>query len=119
MERMGLYLKSEEPNKSCLLALRDIIVSQDEAITETVKYGMPCFCYHKKMFCYLWVDKKTQCPYILFVEGSHLSHPSLTSEGRARMKVLHIDPNKDLPIDLIVLLLNQALDLYRKRIIPL
>ncbi len=119
MDKTGFYLKSEEPNKSCLLALRDIIKGLDEAITETVKYGMPCFCYKKKMFCCLWVDKKTQYPYILFVEGSHLSHPNLKSEGRARMKVLHIDPNKDMPIELIVLLLNQALDLYRNGVIAI
>ena len=119
MNKLGFYLRAEEPNKSCLLTLRDMILSQDEGITETVKYGMPCFCYRGKMFCYLWVDKKTQSPYILFVEGNRLDHPSLKSEGRARMKVLHIDPDKDMPIELIVLLLNQALDLYRNGIISI
>jgi hypothetical protein len=42
------YLKKEEPNKSCLLALRTIILEQDTDITETQKWGMPCFCYKKK-----------------------------------------------------------------------
>jgi len=23
-----------------------------------------CFCYKKKMFCYLWTDKKTDEPYL-------------------------------------------------------
>lgn len=119
MQKSGFYLRSEEPNKSCLLALRDIILGQDEEITETVKYGMPCFCYRQKMFCYLWVDKKSKRPYILFVEGKRLNHPELKSEGRARMKVLHIDPEIDMPIELIVLLLNNALDLYRKGIISI
>ena len=76
------YLNKEEPNKSCLLALRNIILSQDENITETTKYGMPCFCYKKKMFCYLWIDKKTTEPYILFVEGKHLNHPKLETGNR-------------------------------------
>lgn len=31
------YLDKEEPNKSCLLALRNIILEQDSNITETQK----------------------------------------------------------------------------------
>jgi len=71
------YLNKEEPNKSCLLTLRNIILKQDTNITETQKWGMPCFCYKKKIFCYLWTDKKTDEPYILLVEGKHLDHPKL------------------------------------------
>ena len=107
------YLNKAEPIKSCLLALRDIILSQDEAVTETVKYGMPCFCYQNKMFCYLWTDKKTNYPYILMVEGKHLDHPQLAAGTRKRMKVLNINPNKDLPIKTIKLILNAALQLLR------
>ena len=108
------YSGKEEPNKSCLLALRSIILAQDTDVTETQKWGMPCFCYEKKMFCYLWTDKKTDKPYILFVEGKHLDHPKLEMGKRSRMKIFRINPNKDLPIKTIELLLNNALDLYRK-----
>lgn len=107
------YLNKEEPNKSCLLALRSIILRQDENITETQKWGMPCFCYKKKMFCYLWTDKKTDEPYILMVEGKYLDHPELESGQRSRMKIFRINPNADLPLATIELILNQALDLYR------
>ena len=113
------YLNKAEPNKSCLLALRAIILKQDPNITETIKYGMPCFCYKKKMFCYLWTDKKTEEPYILIVEGKHLEHPELEAEGRSRMKILRVDPNKDLPIKTLECLLQKTLDLYRKGIIKL
>ena len=65
------------------------------------------------MFCYLWTDKKTNEPYILFVEGKHLKHPALEQGNRSRMKIFIINPNKDIPIDTIKLLLNEALDLYR------
>ena len=106
------YLDQDEPNKSCLLALRKIILERDEAISETRKYGMPCFCYYKKMFCYLWTDKKTREPYILFVEGKHLEHPALEQGNRSRMKIYRIDPNRDLPLSTIELLLKQALKLY-------
>lgn len=115
----GFYLNKEEPNKSCLLALRTIILRQDPEVTETKKYGMPCFCYKKKMFCYLWVDKKTQEPYILFVEGNQLNHPKLETGSRARMKIFKVNPIEDLPITDIEGLLNQALDLYRKGIITI
>jgi hypothetical protein len=111
------YLTEEEPNKSCLLALRSIILSQDTNVTETLKYGMPCFCYKKKMFCYLWTNKKTQEPYILMVEGKFLNHPALEIGGRSRMKIFKVDPNIDLPVESILSILNTALDLYRKGII--
>lgn len=113
------YLSKQEPNKSCLLALRSIILEQDTNITETQKYGMPCFCYKKKMFCYLWTDKKTGEPYILMVEGKHLDHPQLEEGGRSRMKIFRVDPNKDLPIKTIKRILKTALDLYRKGVIKI
>ncbi|MEQ9378198.1 MAG: DUF1801 domain-containing protein [Imperialibacter sp.] len=107
------YLNKEEPNKSCLLALRSIILAQDTNVTETQKWGMPCFCFRKKMFCYLWTDKKTEEPYILFVEGKHLDHPKLEAGERSRMKIFRVNPNEDLPVETIEELLNSALDLYR------
>lgn len=111
------YLDKEEPNKGCLISLRNIILQQDENITETIKYGMPCFCYKNKMFCYLWVDKKTEEPYILFVEGQKINNPKLEKGNRSRMKILRINPNKDIPIKTVTQLLNTALDLYRKGVI--
>ena len=113
------YLNKEEPNKSCLFALRDIILNQDTNITETQKWGMPCFCYKKKMFCYLWIDKRTDEPYILMVEGKYLDHPELEEGNRTRMKIFRINPNKDLPIKTIESILQKALDLYRTGIIKL
>ena len=102
------YLNQEEPQKSCLLTLRDIILKQDKDISETVKYGMPCFCYKKKMFCYLWTDSKTKEPYILFVEGKLLKHPKLETGNRSRMTIPRINPTADLPVILIESLLNAA-----------
>ena len=113
------YLNKEEPNKSCLLALRSIILDQDTDITETQKYGMPCFCYKKKMFCYLWTDKKTDKPYVLMVEGNHMHSPELEQGDRTRMKIFRVDPNKDLPINTLEDILQTALDLYRTGVIKL
>src|SRR5690606_10198404 len=97
----------------CLLALRSIILAQDNQITETQKYGMPCFCFKRKAFCYLWTDKKSEEPYLLMVEGKFLDHPALEAGRRSRMKILRINPNKDLPMKMIVDILEKALDLYR------
>jgi hypothetical protein len=113
------YLNKEEPVKSCLLALRSIILEHDTNITETQKYGMPCFCYKKKMFCYLWIDKKTDEPYILMVEGKHLSHPKLEAGKRSRMKIFRLNPGSDLPVKMIENILKMALDLYKTGIVKL
>ncbi|MEO7988701.1 MAG: DUF1801 domain-containing protein [Chryseolinea sp.] len=118
-ETDNFYLNKAEPNKSCLLALRAMILKQDPNVTETRKYGMPCFCYKKKMFCYLWTDKKTDEPYILMVEGKYLDHPKLEEGNRSRMKVFRINPNKDLPVKTIENILQKALDLYRTGIIKI
>lgn len=106
------FLKQTEPNRSCLLALRDIILSNDKSITPAWKYGIPMFCYRDKMFCYLWVHKKYKQPYIGVVEGKRIEHPSLLQEKRTRMKIMLIDPNKDIPIKTINSILNQAMKFY-------
>lgn len=113
------YFEKPEPQKSCLLAMRDIVLAKDAEVSETVKYGMPCFCYKEKMFCYLWMDKKTLEPYFLMVEGKHLNHPNLETGKRARMKIFRVNPNADLPITDINAILDQALDLYRNGTIKL
>lgn len=71
------------------------------------------------MFCYLWIDKKTEEPYILMVEGKYLDHPELEEGNRSRMKIFRVNPNKDLPIRTIEGILQKALNLYRTDIIKL
>ena len=111
------YFNQEEPQQGCLLALRNIILKQDELVSESLKWGMPCFSYKNKMFCFLWIDKKTQEPYLLMVEGKRLNHPDLEKGTRERMKIFRVNPEEDLPLETIQLILNQALDLYRNGII--
>ena len=53
----SLYLNKKEPNKSCLLILRDILLNHDSDISETLKYGVLCFCYNGKMLFFLWAEK--------------------------------------------------------------
>ncbi|MBK8982105.1 MAG: DUF1801 domain-containing protein [Ignavibacteria bacterium] len=112
-------LSKEEPNRTCLLKLRSIILEQETNITETKKYGMPCFCYKKNIFCYLWTDKKTNEPYILLTEGKYLDHPELEAGDRSRMKIFRVNPHKDLPLKTIENILQSSLDLYRTGIVEL
>lgn len=115
MEKMDhFYLDSEEPIKSCLLALREIILRQNPEISATWKYGMPFFCFRGKMFCYLWIHKKLGQPYLGIVEGKHFDQPFLIQEKRSRMKIMLFDPEEDLPLETIESILQQALKLYQK-----
>jgi hypothetical protein len=108
----NFFLSKEEPVKSCLLALRQIILNY-AGMTETWKYGMPVYCYQGKMFCYLWVHKKYHQPYLAIVEGKKLDHPLLIIEKRARMKIMLFDPEKDIPLKNVKLILKMALKLYQ------
>lgn len=89
------------------------MLRSDPAVEETVKYGMPCFVYKGKVFCYLWFDKKTNEPYFLMVEGKLLNHPQLETGYRVRMKILRLEASKDLPIETINRVLQESLDFYR------
>lgn len=89
----NFYLQKEEPLKGCLIALQKIILAQDNEIKNVWKYRMPFFCYKGKMFCYLWVHKKHNKPYLGIVEGNRIEHPKLIIEKRSRMKIMLFDPN--------------------------
>lgn len=113
----NFYLQKDEPIRGCLLALREIILKQDAAITATLKYGMPFFCYQGKMFCYLWVHKKLLKPYIGIVEGHRFDHPSLIIEKRSRMKIILFNADEDLPVETISDILKQCIELYKTGVI--
>jgi hypothetical protein len=107
------FLQKDEPVKSCLQFLRDFILNYDNNITEDWKYGMPFYCYKGKMFCYLWVHKKTHNPYIGIVEGRKIDHPLLVIEKRARMKIMQLDAGQDVPVDIINEIMGMAINLYQ------
>ncbi len=108
------FLQKEEPVKSCLQFLRELILKHNGGFTEAWKYGMPFYCLNGKMVCYLWVHKKYHQPYIGIVEGKSIKHPDLLQEKSARMKILLIDANKDIPVKKINGILKEVLALYKK-----
>ena len=109
------YFRQTEPNQSCLLALRASILQLDDQITESLKWGTPCFSYRNRMFCFLALTKAPQLPYLLMVEGHLLPHSQLETGNRKRMKSLPIDPTKDLPIPLVQEIVTAALNLYKTK----
>ncbi|MDQ6480245.1 DUF1801 domain-containing protein [Dyadobacter sp. LHD-138] len=116
-ETDNYYLQKDEPVKSCLSALRQIILDRNPDITEAWKYRMPFFCYKGRMFCYLWIDKKTNFPYLGIVEGKRINHPGLVQDDRSRMKIMTFNPVEDLPLETIQNILDSALFLYTSGLI--
>ena len=108
----NFFLKEKEPIRSCLAALRYVILHLKPDITELWKYNMPFFCYKGKMMCYLWMHKKHNQPYIGFVDGKRLNHPALIAEKRSRIKILLIDPAQDIPINEINAIVKEVIALY-------
>jgi len=106
------YFEKEEPIKGCLLALRTIITDYNSNLIEDWKYRSPHFTFNNKNFCYLWVDPKTKFPYIGIIQGLKIEHPKLVKGNRTFVKVLPIDPEKDIPIDIIHEVLKMAIVLY-------
>lgn len=106
------YTSLKEPLQSCFLALRTIILGIDEAITPEWKYKMPFFYYKKKIFCYLWIDKKTKEPYIGVVKGLQVNHPKLELGNRKMIPILRLKASEDLPVNTIKTILTAAIKQY-------
>lgn len=111
------FLEQDEPNASCLLALRKFILDMDEHVLMAWKWGGPFFYYKGRVFCYLWIDKKSKEPYLAIYEGKLVKHPKLEWGDRKRITAMRIDPNTDLPVNDLEDILNQALNLYRSGVI--
>ena len=107
------FMKQEEPVKGCLLFLRSYILAFENEITEGWRYSMPFYFIKGKRFCYLWVQKKTGLPYVGIVDGKLINHPHLIQEDRSRMKILLLDPKKDIPLKVLRSVLHASLKLYK------
>ncbi len=109
----NFYLDQEEPIKSCLLALKTIILDYNEKFESRWYYRLPCFMYQNQIFCYLWIDKKSQHPYIAIGKGVKIEHPDLIRGNRTFVKLLMIDPEKDIPLKKIHTIFDMAMALYK------
>ncbi|MCG8576013.1 MAG: DUF1801 domain-containing protein [Flavobacteriales bacterium] len=106
------YFDKEEPIKSCILALRDLILESDELISEGIKYNQPFFLYKNKNFAYIWFEKKSGDPYLGITKGAKIDHPILVKGNRNTIKIIPINPKKDLPIKEITEVFELAKDFF-------
>ena len=103
------FFRIPEPEQSTLLFLRKKILESDpENITQTLSFGLPFFKFKKKMLCYFYFSKKHQQYYVSFYHGDRLNHPLLLSEGRKKFKILLIGMEEDLPVELILELIDEV-----------
>jgi len=103
------FFRISEPERTALLFLRNTILESDpENITLTLSFGLPFFKFKKKMLCYFYFSKKHQQHYVSFYHGDRLDHPLLLSEGRKKFKILLIDMEEDLPVELILKLTDEV-----------
>lgn len=107
----NFYLNLQEPDRSVFIALRQLILSLDSNLTPEWKYKLPFFYFKGKMFCYLWVHKKFKQPYIGIMDGNQLDYPELLQEDRKRVKILLVDPSKDIDVKKIKVILKDAIKL--------
>ena len=97
----NFFLVQQELDKGCYLALRDIIKDWNPKISEHWKYSLPFYYYEGKPFCYLYKNKTSQYPYIGLVKGDGISHSMVFQGNRKKMKVLPVNPDEDIPKELI------------------
>lgn len=109
----AFFLSKPEPLQGYLLCLRECILALDKDISESWKYSMPFYHFRGRRFAFIWVRKQDQWPYIGIVDGNKIGHPALHTGERKRMKVLLLDPGKDVPVKKIGSILRLVLTLYR------
>ncbi|MFC4685962.1 DUF1801 domain-containing protein [Epilithonimonas pallida] len=102
------FYRIDEPARSTLLFIREKILNSDELITETFSFGLPFLKYKKKMLCYFYYSKQHQKYYLSFYHGDRLDYPELLSEGRKKFKILLVNMDDDLPMELIFSILDEV-----------
>lgn len=104
------FLKQPEPQQSCMLYLRTHLI--EHGFDEQYKYMTAMYYFKSKPFCYLSYSSKSNKLYVGFIKGYKMKHPSLKQEGRKQIKVLYLDPEKDLPLKQIKEIITEAKKLY-------
>lgn len=105
------YLKRSEPIQGCLFALKHIIMGVNKEIIHTRIFQIPFFVYKNWRLAFLQVYGKK----ILF---SIVVDHRLYSEQKGYRRrdgmgtTLLLDPNKDIPIEIILQSIHEQIELY-------
>ncbi len=106
----SFFFYHSEPLRSTIASLRSIVCQYSPDISETWEYKMPTYRYKKKRVCYIWIDKLTDEPYLGFIDGQDLNHPSLEAGERRRMAAYRVSLEGDIDMATIHTLLDLAID---------
>ena len=109
-ELENYYLKQTKPIQSCLLALKSIIMGISPLITHERKYQIPFFYYKGRKLAYLWVTKKKL--QVGFIEDKCLQEPIEGVRLKDRYQSIIVNPNEDIPIEVILGNLNGLINSY-------
>ncbi|HVS90674.1 MAG TPA: DUF1801 domain-containing protein [Mucilaginibacter sp.] len=93
------YLSKPEPYQSCLLALRDFILRVNPGICHERKFQIPFFTYKGKKLGYLWLNGKKLM--LGFCLDKSLQEITSGVKPKDKYESLRIEPDQDLPVDLI------------------
>lgn len=104
------YLSKPEPYQGCLLALRHLILSANPGIVHERKFQIPFFTYKGKKLGYLWLNRKKLM--LGFCLDKSLQEVIPDIKPKDKYESFQIDPNADLPVELIM----QKLHYYLGRI---
>lgn len=104
------YLRHPEPFQGCLLALKHIILNLDERITPERKYQIPFFCFEGKKLAFLWMNRKKLM--LGFVTDKSIYPSKAGVKQKDRLEMIQIDPNADLPVEMIAAKLREQMRMY-------
>ena len=94
------YLSKPEPYQSCLLALRYVILSANAGISPERKFRIPFFTYRGKKLGYLWLNGKKLM--LGFCTDKSLLPTIEGAKPKDKYESMQIDPEADLPVELIL-----------------
>ncbi|NEW84700.1 MAG: DUF1801 domain-containing protein [Mariniphaga sp.] len=109
-ELENYYLKQNEPIRECLLALKQIIMGVSDQITHERKFQIPFFSYKGKKLGFLWMNRKKLI--LGFVTDKSILTPEDGIRLKDQLEMIQINPNADLPKELIVAKLQEIIRMY-------
>jgi len=104
------YLRHPEPFQGCLLALKHIILNLDNRITQERKYQIPFFYFEDKKLAFLWMNRKKLI--LGFVTDKTVLPVQAGIKQKDQLEMIQIDPNKDLPKEIIEAKLQEQIRIY-------
>lgn len=105
------YLKFPEPYQGCLLALKLIILSVDEHIIHERKFQIPNFSYKGKHLAFLWMNQKKLI--VGFITDKSILSSVEGKKKKDQLEMIRIDPNADIPKEMVVAKLQKLIQLYQ------